>query len=725
MNGTHWLRLRGGLGRLVAALLRERQVLVRSRGRVRYLHLDGRGQLAFASVALAVLAWVAYASIGYVVQTQRLADRAERVARAERAYAEVIGELGTYQEQLGRAVADLKAGEAALRSASEPGRDGDALKALRRDRKLLMLGREKLRQRLLALQGDLTAIAERQGGLEDEVAAVRTALAAGEADSSRVAQIQDRLDNRIASLEAELADSRQRAADLAERADRLALELGTTEAERARVAAERSRLSHRVQRLMADLDRTRRDKAMVERRADALAADLRESEAARRELAADRERLLAATDRLQRDRRAGRARIAALEDEVGRVSANLERARRARDDLADAGERLAAELQQVRRDLTASTQREDALRARLAGLSGDLAAAGSARRALRQRLAQVNADVAHLEDELAAARDAAAARRAGVGALRAELQAATSDRRALVLSQSRQRSALDRALTGLDSAEAREADLAGHLASLQQVMVGMAERNMQLAADRSDLESRVAGLEARIEDMRQEQANLLERLAKRTRLGIDVIEKTVSMTGIDIEALVDEVREAHSGKGGPFVPLEPDQLTDRPQLQETVAVLDRHIDRWAALQMAIGSLPLAAPLDDYRVSSGYGRRKDPVNGRWAKHDGVDFSAPLRAPVYATAPGTVVHAGWRGHYGRVVEIDHGYGIRTVYAHLREVLVERGERVDPRRRVGLMGSSGRSTGPHVHYEILVDGRPHDPMNFIEAGRHVFEG
>jgi murein DD-endopeptidase MepM/ murein hydrolase activator NlpD len=92
---------------------------------------------------------------------------------------------------------------------------------------------------------------------------------------------------------------------------------------------------------------------------------------------------------------------------------------------------------------------------------------------------------------------------------------------------------------------------------------------------------------------------------------------------------------------------------------------------------------------------------------------------------ATAAGTVVFAGRKGHFGRLVEIDHGNGIRTRYGHLRKILAEPGQELSHREEVGLLGSSGRSTGPHVHYEILVDGEPRNPADFMTAGHYGFKG
>jgi murein DD-endopeptidase MepM/ murein hydrolase activator NlpD len=97
---------------------------------------------------------------------------------------------------------------------------------------------------------------------------------------------------------------------------------------------------------------------------------------------------------------------------------------------------------------------------------------------------------------------------------------------------------------------------------------------------------------------------------------------------------------------------------------------------------------------------------------------------LKTSIWAAAPGRVVYSGRKGRYGIVVEIDHGFGILTRYAHLNRALVEVGEIVEHRQRIALLGSTGRSTGPHLHYEIRFDGKPLNPMNFIKAGRYVFK-
>jgi murein DD-endopeptidase MepM/ murein hydrolase activator NlpD len=124
--------------------------------------------------------------------------------------------------------------------------------------------------------------------------------------------------------------------------------------------------------------------------------------------------------------------------------------------------------------------------------------------------------------------------------------------------------------------------------------------------------------------------------------------------------------------------------------------------------------PLGASSGWY--SSGFGHRKDPFTGRRAFHAGLDISCPQGTPIYATAAGTVVRSGRDGHYGHAVRIDHGNGIVTLYAHNEENVVAKDERVERGQQIAKVGSTGRSTGPHLHYAVLVDGKPVNPFGYI---------
>lgn len=135
-----------------------------------------------------------------------------------------------------------------------------------------------------------------------------------------------------------------------------------------------------------------------------------------------------------------------------------------------------------------------------------------------------------------------------------------------------------------------------------------------------------------------------------------------------------------------------------------------------ALQRALPSTWPAGGL----LTSGYGWRRNPFGVRWRHHAGVDLAGDVGAPIWAAAPGTVIQAGWNGGYGRSVEIDHGFGITTLYAHCTRLLVSEGQRVSRGQQVATLGSTGRSTGPHLHFEVRLDGHPVDPMDYLGAWR-----
>lgn len=150
-----------------------------------------------------------------------------------------------------------------------------------------------------------------------------------------------------------------------------------------------------------------------------------------------------------------------------------------------------------------------------------------------------------------------------------------------------------------------------------------------------------------------------------------------------------------------------------PSYQETDEIADFVDSQITRLQ----SFPIGSPVPEARITSQFGTRRSPFSGRWAKHHGMDFAAYWRTPVVATADGVVVHAGYKGAYGRQVKVDHGNGIETVYGHLSQIKVRVGDKVCRGESLGLLGSTGRSTGPHLHYEVRLDGKPVNPTKFVQ--------
>ncbi len=235
------------------------------------------------------------------------------------------------------------------------------------------------------------------------------------------------------------------------------------------------------------------------------------------------------------------------------------------------------------------------------------------------------------------------------------------------------------------------------------------------------LEGEVDQLKNSLVEVSNIQRELIERLTERSKYSLDVIEKTVEMTGLNLDKLLGS-ENLQVGQGGPYLPI--DEIEESAEFEQSVNLLDMQLNRWESLQEVVAKLPLTTPIDQYRISSSFGKRRDPVTGKTSVHNGLDMAAPMKSSVYAPAPGKVVYAGWRGRYGRLVEIDHGNGIRTRYGHLRKLLVKQGQEVTHREKIALLGNSGRSTGPHVHYEVLYNGKPVDPRKFILAGRNVFK-
>jgi murein DD-endopeptidase MepM/ murein hydrolase activator NlpD len=179
--------------------------------------------------------------------------------------------------------------------------------------------------------------------------------------------------------------------------------------------------------------------------------------------------------------------------------------------------------------------------------------------------------------------------------------------------------------------------------------------------------------------------------------------------------------KVHSGPavGGPFVPVKPPKpgaSAFERQLYR-VNIARAQVDR---LTRALTTVPVRKPLEgDLDMSSPFGVRSDPFLGRPAMHTGIDLRGDLGEPVHATATGTVTVAGWEGGYGKMVEIDHGNGLATRYGHLSEIDVKVGQRVRIGEVVGKIGSTGRSTGTHLHYETRVRDEPVDPQKYLRAG------
>ncbi len=244
---------------------------------------------------------------------------------------------------------------------------------------------------------------------------------------------------------------------------------------------------------------------------------------------------------------------------------------------------------------------------------------------------------------------------------------------------------------------------------------------------------RIADLEDKLNNIQKQQVALLGELRDSAGSQIERYQRIIATTGLPVDTVISQIGVSNrNGQGGPLLPLSAevraaaiDGVTDEfekqfAEIASTYGTLD-------ALTSALSRLPLVTPVASglYRSTSGYGYRVDPFTGRVAFHSGADMAGDYGTPILASAPGRVAAAERRGPYGLMVEIDHGRGIRTRYGHLQSILVKPGDMVQFRQKIATMGSTGRSTGPHLHYEIWFNNVVRDPTKFFDAGRNVYKG
>ena len=180
-------------------------------------------------------------------------------------------------------------------------------------------------------------------------------------------------------------------------------------------------------------------------------------------------------------------------------------------------------------------------------------------------------------------------------------------------------------------------------------------------------------------------------------------------------------RNSMDAMGGPLIPFFKKQ---NQQLHPTLERLNLALQRMDALERTLIAIPSGKPSSTGMLSSSYGYRRDPFTGGGAMHSGIDFKGPHGQPIMAAAGGRVTHAGWKSGYGKTVEVTHGNGLMTRYAHLSRIGVTTGQKVEQGLQLGAMGSTGRSTGTHLHFEVRLNGKAINPRPFLEANTDVLK-
>jgi murein DD-endopeptidase MepM/ murein hydrolase activator NlpD len=367
--------------------------------------------------------------------------------------------------------------------------------------------------------------------------------------------------------------------------------------------------------------------------------------------------------------------------------------------LSEARERIRT-LQQAHAELSAETKvltsalldQIDILETRGEQQQAALVQLAGSEAALRNQLESRERQLASIAEQRDRARD-----------LVDEMQQAIAGAEDVLGAVAEERSVLRRRLK---AAEAQLSELSGQRDASRRVEVG--------------LRWQLAHLEDEMERLRSHRENAQLWLKDWVLGSAEALEELFIETGVDVEQLVARAADAPApGQGGPLQVATPDDLVPLASARRDDPI-SGDIQRLAALQRLARTLPLASPLDQFHVTSPYGKRRDPFTKAWAYHTGLDLGGSRKAEVLATAPGQVIFAGASGPYGKLVEVDHGMGIVTRYAHLDAIEVTVGEDIEFRQALGIIGNTGRSTSRHLHYEIRIDGQAFDPANFLKAGR-----
>lgn len=212
---------------------------------------------------------------------------------------------------------------------------------------------------------------------------------------------------------------------------------------------------------------------------------------------------------------------------------------------------------------------------------------------------------------------------------------------------------------------------------------------------------------------------ILTQLENAVTVSVKPLDDVFRSVGMNPDEVLRTIRRGYSGQGGPLTPMSYSTRGDAALSEGEVKARQIMVtlDQMNTYRIAMEKLPLAMPVTaNFRYTSGFGRR-------WGRmHEGIDMAGPVGTPIYTTGDGVVTFAGRMGAYGNLIKIRHELGTETRYAHLNRINVKVGQRVSAGERIGDMGNTGRSTGPHLHYEVRVNGRAVDPMSFIKAAENV---
>ncbi|WP_317959740.1 DUF5930 domain-containing protein [Phaeobacter inhibens] len=361
-------------------------------------------------------------------------------------------------------------------------------------------------------------------------------------------------------------------------------------------------------------------------------------------------------------------------------------------------------------------------RARLNALSSERDDRAAEALAAQERFNAALTQISAMQSELLASETRRRELETGIEVIQATLRQTMKDREA----------ARD-ALTALKQETAADSPAQMMAVSAPVQMEFMADALAETAAQRDQIEANAQSaleqrdaleLELRLLDERNDQ--IFRQLEEAMEVSVAPLDKMFRNAGMPTDRILEQVRRGYSGQGGPLSPLALSTRGEEPSREELRANdLLHQMNQLNLYRLAAQKAPFASPvnLNLVRRSSGFGYRRDPKTGGRRLHKGSDFAGRTGTDIFATADGVVTHAGWQSGYGKLVTIQHAFGIETKYAHNSNIRVQVGQRVSRGDHISDMGNTGRSTGTHLHYEVRVNGNPVNPMIYIKAARNVF--
>jgi len=354
---------------------------------------------------------------------------------------------------------------------------------------------------------------------------------------------------------------------------------------------------------------------------------------------------------------------------------------------------------------------QGAFEARLAELSDERDARAAEALAAQNRYTVALDHVSQMQSQLLESEARRRELETGIGAVQASLQTAIKDR------------ATDMAQTaGVEAIAGPQ-----RTAELQAAFDILSDELKKSAGDRAEAVKTAADARRTADAATLERDQIIARndeiltqIEDAVSISVEPFDEMFRNVGMDPDEVLSTIRRGYSGEGGPLNPVSYSssgnaQISQREAKAQEIMIT---LDEMNSYRIAAEKMPLAMPVKSaFRYTSPFGRR-------WGRaHEGVDMAAPVGTPVYATGEGTVIFAGWQSGYGNLIKVQHELGTETRFGHLSKIKVKVGQKVSRGSVIGAMGNTGRSTGPHLHYEVRVKGRAVNPMTFIKAAQNVF--